>query len=172
MENNMQPQTPAEGISLTRDFNDSKFYRVDCSCGNNDDQINFEVEADMDSGAICVVTWTTQKTNWWNEVVKPRYNIDNEYLMGLNWFFSGLINGLATRLRLTKNIWWDGYVKYESATYMSKQQALNYAKTLEQAIADVEDNRTVQQEQRNLRNEINELKKEIKELRWAATHQD
>lgn len=168
----MQAQHPAEGISLTGDFKDSKFYRVDCSCGNTDDQINFCVEAELDAGGIAVTTYTTQKTNWWTEVVRPRYDIDNEFLQGLYWFFTGLLNGLGTRLRLTKHIWWDGYVKYESATYMTKQQALNYAKTLEQAIADVDANHTHQQKQRDLLAENLALKKEIKELRWAATYQD
>lgn len=134
----MKPETPAEGISVTRRFEDSIFYKVDCQCGNNDDEINFEIEIDEDANDISLKQWTVQKTDWWTEFVKPRYDIDNEYLQGLHWLWTGFINGLATRLRLTKNIWWDGYVRYESYTILGKQQALNYADALKQGVEHLE----------------------------------
>ena len=110
-------------------------------CGNNDDEINFEIEIDEDANDISLKQWTVQKTDWWTEFVKPRYDIDNEYLQGLHWLWTGFINGLATRLRLTKNIWWDGYVKYESITVLSKQQALNYADALKKGVLELEQSR-------------------------------
>ena len=42
----MKPQTPAQGIMKLNDFGDSVWYKVDCSCGQDDDAIEFEVEAD------------------------------------------------------------------------------------------------------------------------------
>ena len=38
---------------------------------------------------------------------------------------------------MTKKIWWDGELKYESSTIMTEQQALNYAEALKSAIEDV-----------------------------------
>ena len=134
----MKSQIPAEGISVTHKFEDSIFYKVDCQCGNPDDAIDFEIEIDPSVNDIIVNQYTTQKTNWWTNFVTPRYDIDNEYVQGLNWLWAGLVNGLATRLRLTKNIWWDGYVKYESTTVLSKQQALNYADALKKGVLHLE----------------------------------
>lgn len=134
----MDPQKPAEGISLTAKFEDSVFYRVDCQCGNPDDAIDFIVEIDSDVQQVTVSTHTTQKTPWWNEVVKPRYDIDNEFLQGVNWFWSGFINGLFTRLKLTWNVWVHGYVNYESYTCMNKQQATNYAHALANAVRELD----------------------------------
>lgn len=136
----MKAQTPAEGISLTRDFGGSKFYKVDCSCGNDDDQINFEVEA-ADWGEVSVHTWTTQKTEWWKDPFKQNdsYSLEPEWWYNFNYWIRGVLNGLAHRLRVTRDVWVNGYVRYEQCTVMSKQQALNYAETLKQAVKDVED---------------------------------
>lgn len=139
----MKSTKPAEGIMMTRNFRGSVFYAVKCQCGNDDDEINFEVEVDSDTKNILVNTWTMQSTDYWTESVKKRYDIDSIWLQEIDWFFKGLWNGLVTRLRLTKNIWWDGRVKYESTTVMSKQQALNYAETLKQAIKDLEKSNSI-----------------------------
>ena len=134
-EANMEPHLPAEGILKHNDYGDSKFYKVVCSCGNDDDSIEFEVESSMHD--ITVTTWTTQKTDFWTAMFKTRYDIDNEVLQEVEWAWKNFWNGLATRLRLTWDIWVRGYVKYQSTTIMSKQQALNYAETLKSAILDV-----------------------------------
>ena len=133
----LEAQTPAEGILQTNDFGHSKWYKVPCNCGQSDHEIDFEVEAD-DCG-INVNTYTTQKTVWWKEYAKKRYDIDNPWLQEFDWFWKDLWNGFVTRLRLTRDIWFKGYVKYESTTTMTKQQALNYAETLKSAIKDVEE---------------------------------
>lgn len=138
----MRAEKPAEGIMVTRRFDDSVFYAVKCQCGNDDHEINFEVEVDPNANDVIVNTWTVQKTNWWTESVRKRYDIDNIWLQEIDWFWKGLWNGLCTRLRLTKNIWWDGYIKYESTTIMNKQQALNYAETLKTAVKDLEKTQT------------------------------
>lgn len=133
----MEAQTPAEGILKTGDFGDSKYYAVHCSCGNNDDQLDFCVEAD-DHG-VSVQTFVTQKTDYWTEDVKKRYDIDNQWLQEFDWFWKDIWNGFCTRLRLTRDVWIRGYVKYQSTTIMTEQQALNYAETLKSAIKDVKD---------------------------------
>jgi hypothetical protein len=137
----MKAQKPAEGILKTRDFGDSKWYKVVCGCGNDDDAIDFEVEVD-DCG-ITVTTYTTQKTDYWTEAVSKRYDIDNPWYQEFDWFWKDIWNGFVTRLRLTKNIWWDGYIKYQSTTTMNKQQALNYAKTLKTTIKDLENSNLI-----------------------------
>lgn len=163
----MKPQIPAEGITLNRDFGDSKFYSVACSCGNPDDAIDFYVEIDSDMMDVTVNTSTTQKTDYWTEKFKaPHY--DNAFINGCYKF----ANALWTRLRLTKNIWLDGYVKYSSYTIMSKQQALNYAETLKTAVAEVESHKLEQRGRRDLITEIESLKEEVARLKWAANVQD
>lgn len=132
----MKSETPAEGILKRSDFGDSKFYSVACSCGNDDDAIEFEVEAD--EMGVTVNTWTIQKTDYWTEAVMKRMDIGNPWAEEVDWFLKDIWNGFVTRLRLTKNIWWDGYVKYQSTTIMTKQQALNYSETLKSAVKDVE----------------------------------
>jgi len=131
----MKIQTPAEGIMKTSEFGHSKFYKVVCSCGQPDHDINFEVEAtDID---VSVNTYITVKTDYWSESVKKRYDIDNPYLQELDWTLKDVVNGLVTRLKLTWTVWTKGYIKTESTIAMTEQQALNYAETLKTAIQDV-----------------------------------
>ena len=134
----MQAETAATGIMKTHDFGNSKFYNVECSCGNDDDSITFEIEAEPDTGSIILNHWTVQKTDWWTESVKKRYDIDSIWMQEFDWFWKSLWNGLTTRLRLTRDIWWNGYVKYQSTVIMNRQQTLNYAETLKSAISEIE----------------------------------
>jgi hypothetical protein len=132
----MKAETPAAGILKTNDFGDSMWYQVVCGCGQTDHTLTVEVEAD--EMGVNVNTYATVKTNYWTESVKKRYDIDNPWLQEWDWFWKSLVNGFLTRLRLTWDIWVKGYVRAETTTLMSKQQTLNYAETLKQAIKDVE----------------------------------
>lgn len=131
----MQPEQPAEGILKRNDYGDSKFYEVVCTCGNKDDNIEFNVEAT--DNEVIVYTYTTQKTDFWTTAFKTRYDIKNEFLQAVECWWKGFANGLATRVQLTWNIWIRGHVTYQSTTILSEQQALNYAATLKAAILDV-----------------------------------
>ncbi len=133
----MKNQTPAEGIMITGDYGDSKFYKVVCGCGQDDHSIDFEVEA-AETG-INVNTYVTVKTDYWSESVKKRYDINNPYLQELDWALKDIWNGLITRLKLTWTVWTKGYVKTETTIAMTEQQALNYAETIKSAIQDVKD---------------------------------
>jgi len=104
----MQAQTPAEGIMKTHDWGDSKVYRVVCDCGSAEH--NHDVWVEADDVGVTTTVYTQVKSKFWS----------------LNRWQKIWI--LLTR----------GYVEYESSIIMSKQQALNYAKTLERAIIDVE----------------------------------
>jgi len=133
----MKAQTPAEGIMMTGDYGDSKFYKVVCGCGEPDHDINFEVEAD--EIGVNVNTYVTTKTDYWTETAKKRFDIDNPYLQELDWTVKDIINGFVTRVKLTWMLWTRGYVRCETTIAMSEQQALNYSETLKSAIQDVKD---------------------------------
>jgi hypothetical protein len=132
----MKAQPPAEGILKTNDFGDSKWYKVVCGCGQPDHSVDFEVEADVTG--VNVNTYVTAKTDYWNESIKKRYDIDNPYLQELDWAIKDIWNGLVTRLKLTWTVWTKGYIRCETTIVMSEQQALNYAETLKSAVKDVE----------------------------------
>ena len=131
----MEAQVPAEGILKMGDHGDSKFYHIACSCGNDDDAITMEVEAD--ECGVTVHFWNKVKTDWWNETWKKRYDIDNEILQDIHWHWIGFINGFWDRLKLTWKLWTRGYLEKESWTIMTEQQALNLSEVLKQSITDV-----------------------------------
>lgn len=148
----MKAQVPAEGILKTHEWGDSKMYHVACSCGNDDDSMELCVEAD-DAG-VTVTHYTTQKTDWWTDAVEKRFDINNIWYQEFDWFWKDLWNGLVTRLRITKDVWFHGYVKYQGTTIMSEQQALNYAETIKSAIKDVEKFRSQRKAMGDLQNKI------------------
>lgn len=136
----MKAQQPAEGISLRHDFGDAKYYRVDCTCGNEDDSIEVCIEIEEDMQEILVMFDTIHQTNWWKRVVDwDTYKIDNSWLYAIINSLQELINGVSHRLQVTKDVWLHGYVKYRTTTYMTKQQALNFAQLLRTGIKDIED---------------------------------
>jgi hypothetical protein len=133
----MKAQTPAKGILMTNDFGNSKWYHVVCGCGQPDHTLTVEVEAD--EMGVNVNTYATVKTDYWTDLVKKRYDIDSPWLQEWDWFWKDLVNGIATRIKLTWTIWTKGYVQAETTITMSEQQTLNYAETLKSAIQDVKD---------------------------------
>lgn len=130
----MKAQTPAEGILKRGDWGDYKLYQVVCNCGNEYHDHNVEVEA-QDTG-VNVNIYATVKTNYWSEVVPKSYDIENELAQEAHWFFADLINSTWRKIKLTWQLWTTGAVTTETTIAMTEQQALNYAKTLEQAILD------------------------------------
>jgi hypothetical protein len=115
----MNIQKPAEGILLHKDFGDAKYYVVPCDCCSSDCEHQVCVEAD--ETGISVITYTTQKTNWWS---KTRWQH---------------IWTLLTR----------GYVKYEASIIMTEQQAHNYAAVLQSATKDVAEFRKQRQDKKS-----------------------
>ena len=109
-------QTPAEGIMKTNDWGDSRVYRISCNCSDENHNHNMWVEADDHD--ITVTIYTTGKTNYWSKT---------------RWYHIWTL--------LTK-----GYIDTESTVCLSKQQALNYAETLKNAIVDVDTFRTERKE--------------------------
>jgi hypothetical protein len=138
----MKAQIPAEGIMLTKDFGDSKYYEVACTCGNEDDSIEVCVEIDNDIQELQVTFYTTHLTEWWKRVAYWQiYDIKPFWLYSIVYNIQGYINGFYHRLAVTRDVWFNGYAKYYSCTYMTKQQALNFSQTLVDAIAELEKNK-------------------------------
>ena len=134
----MKAQKPAEGIMLTHDFNDSKHYRIDCDCGNEDDHIEVSVCLD-EFDEIIIEFEATQKTDWWKRVSKYNvYKIDNPWLFSIVNSLQELVNGIAHRLRVTRDVWFRGYVSYSSCTILSQQAALNFSSALSSAVNEIE----------------------------------
>lgn len=138
----MKAEKPAEGILKRSDFGDSKFYQVVCGCGQEYHDHNLEVEA-ADTG-VNVNLYITVKTDYWSELVKKRYDIDNPWLQEVDWFAKDLINGLWTRLKVTWQLWTTGAVTAQSTIAMTEQQSVNYAETLKQSVKDVKTFREAQ----------------------------
>jgi hypothetical protein len=137
----LEPQLPAEGILTISDYGTSKIYKVDCTCGNEDDAITFEVDVD-DYYNITVNTWTVQKTSWWDDPFKQTESINKldpySSWWTINYFVRAWLNSIAHRCKITWQVWTKGYVRYNSSTIMTRQQALNYAATLQQAVKECE----------------------------------
>jgi hypothetical protein len=103
----MEAQKPAEGILKQGDFGLSKFYYIQCDCGNEDCSHTVEVEAN-DFG-IQVQVYIKSHTKWWDM---------NRWLQ--IWQI------------LTK-----GHAEMQTTIVMNEQTSLNYAETLKIAINDV-----------------------------------
>ena len=104
----MKPQTPAEGILKRNEWGDSVLYQVACTCGDSNHDHNVWIEVD-DTQEVMVTTYTMQRSKWWEQ---SRWSA---------------IWHLLTR----------GHVEFEATLIMTPQQALNYAETLKQAVADL-----------------------------------
>jgi hypothetical protein len=133
----MKFETPASGILKVNDFGNSKWYHVVCGCGQPDHTLTVEVEAD--ETGVHVNTYATVKTDFWSNAIEKRYDIDNAWLQKFDWFWKDCVNGFIARVKLTWNIWFNGYIRTETTTLMSEQQALNFAETLKSAITDVKE---------------------------------
>jgi hypothetical protein len=104
----LKVQTPAVGILKRSDWGDAITYQVVCECADPDHDHRVWVEADNHN--VTITTYTTQKSQWWS-----------------------LNRWQTIWILLTK-----GYVEYEANIIMTRQQAINYAAVLQQAVEDVE----------------------------------
>jgi hypothetical protein len=104
----MKAENPANGILIKNDWGDTKMYKVTCECGQDDH--SHEVFVEADECGVTVTSYTIQKSNWWSQT---------------RWH--------AIWTLITK-----GYIKYEASLIMNRQQAINYAAMLENAVEDVE----------------------------------
>jgi hypothetical protein len=133
----VKAQVPAQGILLVKDWGKSKMYQAVCDCTSDECTHTLDIEAD--EFGVTVNIYTSQYTDFWHKSVEPKYDIDNIWLQEFNWFWTGFWNGLVNRLRLTRDVWFKGHVKYQSTLILNEQMALNYSETLKTAIKDVKE---------------------------------
>jgi hypothetical protein len=130
-------QKPAEGIALDRDFGDSVFYTVSCDCGNGDDAIQFNIEYDKDMEQVTMHTYLKLKTDYYTEYFGECKYVHNDWLYSLNYYVASFINGFIRRVKLTWNIWVNGYAEYNSWTLMRQQVAVNYGNAILRAVKEM-----------------------------------
>ena len=122
------PQIPAVGIVKSGDFGNSKFYKIVCGCGCDEHTIAMIVEAE-DVG-VTVEMFVECKTAWWNDYCEQVKWLPPD----VKYFINRVINSIS----LINDAVFKGYVKLESYTILTRQQALNLSATLVSAIDDVE----------------------------------
>jgi hypothetical protein len=91
----LNAQTPAEGILVTHEWGSSKMYKIVCECGQSNHDHDVDIEAD-DTG-INVNVYTTVKTDYWSEDIKPRYDIDSIWLQELDWAWKSILNSFVRK---------------------------------------------------------------------------
>ena len=133
----MKAQKPAEGILLVNEWGYSKMYKVTCQCGQPWHEHTVDVEA-SDTG-VDVQIYTTVKTDYWTETVKPNCGMENEWLEEFDSAWKSIFNSLVRKVKLTWELWTTGAVTAETVVAMTEQQALNYAETLKKAVSDVKE---------------------------------
>lgn len=139
----MSYQEPILGISKVYDYGTSKCYKVDCQCGSDDHSITMDIEKDDDLSDVVVNTYVTVSTSYWDETVSLSslcHKIENTFLYNIAYFWISMFNSLVRKVKLTYNIWIDGYVKFSTSTIMTKNQAKNFADTINHAIDTIEEN--------------------------------
>lgn len=125
----MDPQKPAEGISIVSKFANSTMFRVECKCMLPEHSVVLEIENEDSGPALTFYAETS--TSYWRQY-HPKW-------LGECYDFLPL---LYNRIRNTISICFDaifkGYVKTETTLIMSKQSALNMATTIIEEIKKLE----------------------------------
>jgi hypothetical protein len=71
----MRAQTPAQGISLEKDFGDAKVFNVECDCTSDDHAVKMWIEVQRDADipdvevSFYVTTWTPAWQNWGKRLI-------------------------------------------------------------------------------------------------------
>ena len=140
----INPQTPAEGIMLSGNYSDCKFYKITCTCGDDAHNIDVSISYDKDIGDVVIEFYSKQKSLYWEKVADwDTYKIHNTWLYSIAYFIKSFINGFGHRLKVTYNLWWNGYLEYQSDTIMSKQTALNFAEALKNTVLEIDKNEKI-----------------------------
>jgi hypothetical protein len=110
----LKPETPATGVLVKNTWGDALRYQVVCDCGQSDHEHDVWVEANEFD--VEVQIYVTTRSNFWSR----------------------------TRWHHIWQLITQGHVRCETVVSMNRQQALNYATILKQAVADVEQFRKTQ----------------------------
>jgi len=135
----MKAETPAQGISKKQAFDDAVWYEVDCECGSPHHYHSVWIEQDPETKLVSVEITTESTTDFWTQTVPERIEkIDFPFVSWVWQTISYAINETVRRARLITRILFKGYAKYESTVILTKQQAYNYSKALENAVKDLD----------------------------------
>jgi hypothetical protein len=113
--NPMKAQSPAQGISVDKDFGDTKIFNVECDCSQDDHAVKMWIEVQRDQDipdvevSFYVTTWTREFWKDWPARLKAVYEI--------------LVKGVH---------------KQEHHMLLNKQTALNFADAIQNTIKDLE----------------------------------
>lgn len=132
----MEAQTLAEGIYSNGSYPDAEYFAITCTCGRDEHKIQLALEKDVNE--LTIRFETVQNTDWWTNKFELSYVPENPWLYTIVYQINSFVNGLMNRLSLTKQLWIHGHIKYYSTTILTKQQALNFSKALENGIARLE----------------------------------
>lgn len=112
---NTKAQSPAQGISLERDFGDAKIFNVECDCSADEHAVKMWIEVQRDNDipdvevSFYVTTWTRE---FWKD-----------------W---------PARLRAVWDILVKGVHKQEHHMLLGKQSAINFATAILDTVKDLE----------------------------------
>jgi hypothetical protein len=124
----MKPETPASGISQICNYTDLEQFRVNCSCQDTDHDVVIEVSTDNHDTTITHYV-TARTDNWTNHFpgLEPTY--ENRFY-NLIQASRNLLNTLVYRLKVTRDVWFRGQVRYEASIILDHQTAVNYAQCI------------------------------------------
>lgn len=137
----MKAEKPAQGISKKQAFEDAVWYEVDCECGDPNHYHSIWIERDSETQLITVYISTESTTDFWTQTVPERVGKINLPVVSWAWQNAAyIINETVRRAKLVARVLFKGYAKYESTVILTKQQAYNYSKALENAVKELEKN--------------------------------
>jgi hypothetical protein len=110
----LKAQTPAQGISLSGDYGNSKNFRVDCDCGSDDHSARMwiEVNKEQDYSEVEVSFYVTTWTPLWS--------------------------GWGAKLRAVYEILFKGVHKQEHHMLLKKQSGINFAHAILDTVKEME----------------------------------
>ena len=136
----MKSETPANGIMKKADYDDAKWYRVECDCGSENHSHDVWIEYDCETKQIMVDITTESKTDWWSSTMSENPRVENETLYWILSWSAYFINEIKRRSVLIWRILFRGYIKYHSEIILNEQQAINYAETIKKAVKNLNEN--------------------------------
>lgn len=130
----MSDEKPALGVMKLWEYDSAVAYEAKCVCGNDDHNLQFFVEID-ECDEVVLNFYTKVSTDYWTDHIKiDTLNIENPVLYSAAVTMSNFVNSIARKLKLTYNIWCDGYVNYEQSLIMGPKQSSIFANTILDAI--------------------------------------
>ena len=128
----MKYQPPAIGIMKIMDTNSCKGYKIDCDCHFDDHSITTFISSEYYD--ISMETYITAAVLWDNPY---SFKTSSIWLYSIYYSIAARLYSFYKKLKITKELWINGYVKYEHTILMNKQQAYNFAETIKQTIEEL-----------------------------------